>query len=83
VLLSLLFSPVINEASDGGLEKDLQGYLGQTKVILEQLGERLQSGSPITDQLANLRSLVEEIKASLLFNPLIPRCLGSLPLTSA
>jgi len=64
VLLSLLFSAIVTEASDRGLEKELQGYLGETRVILEQLSERLRSGSPITDQLTKLRSLAEKIKAS-------------------
>ncbi|MGO8989042.1 MAG: RHS repeat-associated core domain-containing protein [bacterium] len=64
VLLPLLFSTVITQASDQRPEKDIQGYLGQSKAILEQMGKRLQSGSPISDQLASLRTLAEGIKAS-------------------
>jgi len=62
--LSLLFSAIVTEASDKTLEKTLQDYLGQSQAILEQMGEKLRSGSRITDQLANLNRLVEEIMAS-------------------
>jgi hypothetical protein len=63
-LLSFFFSAFITEASDTSLEKDLQGYLSQSRVILEQLRERLQSGMPIANQLEALQRLAEEIKAS-------------------
>ncbi len=66
LVLAVFFflSPLVLWASDLSLEKDLQKSLERSRVVIDGLKEKLREGQPIGFEIAELKNLSEDIKAS-------------------
>lgn len=62
-VLFLSLIPYLSEASDISLEKDLQANLEQSSAIVEKAKAKLDAGSPIIDEISQLKKTAENIKA--------------------
>jgi len=64
LILLLLFSPCGLYASDLDLERGLQEDLFKSLAIVEKSLEKMQEGSPLTNEISRLKSRAESITAS-------------------
>lgn len=62
--ICFFFSPFISEASDLSAEKALQQSLEQSRDIIDEAGEKLKSGNPITPEITRLKELFQQIRTS-------------------
>lgn len=59
-----IFLPILSEAYDTDLEKDLQKRLEESSVVVNRAIEKLRSGNSITKEIIELKAKAEDIKAS-------------------
>lgn len=66
LILPVLFIllPILSEAYDTDLEKDLQKRLEESSVVVNRAIEKLRSGNSITKEIIELKAKAEDIKAS-------------------
>ncbi len=62
--LCIFLLPLICRASDTGLEKDLQNFFEQSRGIIKKAKEKLNASASITEEIAQLKTISEKIKAS-------------------
>ncbi len=60
----MVLFPLMGHAFEGSLEKDVQKDLEQGQAIVETIQKKLQTGSSVSAEIAQLKKSVENIKIS-------------------
>ncbi len=63
ILPVFLLSPYLTQAADHSLQKELQGLLEQSRILIEKARQKAIEGLPITTEMNELGTLSEEIQA--------------------